>query len=75
MEREKGSIRIVKLKQEKRKIIPNGWFGNWLHSQFPNFHCAIPLVYYEILLFLYEFTSNFSIELIFLSTFYPFYLF
>lgn len=24
--------------------------------------------------FLYEFTSNFSIELIFLSTFYPFYL-
>lgn len=39
-----------------------------------NFHYAIPLVYYEILLFLYEFTSNFSIELIFLSTFYPFYL-
>lgn len=33
-----------------------------------------PLVYYESLLFLYEFTSNFSIELIFLSTFYPFYL-
>lgn len=24
--------------------------------------------------YLYEFTSNFSIELIFLSTFYPFYL-